>query len=105
MLTREQRRIKASEYGRKGAEARWAKYHAEIEPPTYPPELPEDCLRITVDNLVSGKTHIMLFRPGSRRGRFKIDVDSVFWRECGFSEAMERIRKSCKRTPLYAYGV
>jgi len=46
----------------------------------------------------------MLFHPGSRRGRFEIDVDGIFWKECGFSEAMVKIRKSCKRTPLYVYN-
>jgi len=102
ILTREQRRVKNSERGRRGAEARWQQYHDE-NPRTYPPELPNDCIRITVDNLISGQTHVLLFHPGSRRGRFKIDVDGQFWQECGFSTAMEKIRKSCKRTPLYVY--
>lgn len=30
MLTREQHRQKWSEYGRRGAEARWAKYYASM---------------------------------------------------------------------------
>lgn len=101
-LTREERKQKLSDYGRRGAEARWQQYH-EDNPRIYPPELPEDCFRITVDNLISGKSHVMLFHPGSRRGRFKIDVDGIFWKECGWSEPMVRIRKSCKRTPLYIY--
>jgi hypothetical protein len=103
ILTREQRRIKNSERGRRGAEIRWQNYHANMPTPNYPPELPEDCFRITVDNLISGKTHVMLFHPGSRIGRFRIDVDGKFWTECGFTEAMVKIRKSCKRTPLYVY--
>lgn len=103
ILTREQRREKNSRRGRLGAQIRWDNYHANLPPREYPPDLPEDCFRITVDNLISGETHIMLFHPGSRRGRYKIDVDGIFWRECGWSDAMVRIRKSCKRTPLYVY--
>lgn len=94
---------KMSRRGQNGARIRWENYHASLPPCIYPPELPADCIRITVDNLVSGKTHVMLFHPGSRRGRYKIDVDGKFWRECGFSDAMARIRKSCKQTPLYVY--
>lgn len=101
-LTREERRQKLSNYGRRGAEVRWQQYHEENSR-TYPSELPEDCFRITVDNLISGKTHVMLFHPGSRLGRFKVDVNGVFWTECGFSEVLAKIRKSCKRTPLYIY--
>lgn len=52
---------------------------------------------------ISGETHVMLLHPGSRRGRYRIDVDGVFWRECGWSESMVKIRKSCKRSPLYIY--
>lgn len=101
-LTREEHRQKLSDYGRRGAESRWNQYHKD-NPRVYPPVLPNDCFKITVDNLISGKTHVMLFHPGSRRGRFKIDVDGIFWMETGFSDALARIRKSCKRTPLYVY--
>jgi len=103
MLTRSEHSERASQRGRYGAQVRWDNYHANLSPREYPPELPEDCIRITVDNLISGKTHVMLFHPGSRRGRFRIDVDGESWRECGWSDAMTKIRKSCKRTPLYIY--
>jgi hypothetical protein len=103
ILTREERKRKNSARGRRGAEVRWANYHANTPEPVYPTDLPEDCLRITVDNLITGKTHVLLFHPGSRRGRYKIDVDGTFWTECGFSEVMAKIRKSCKLSPLYIY--
>jgi hypothetical protein len=93
---------KRSDKASRAANARWDTYHDE-NPRTYPPELPEDCIRITVDNLVTGKSHVMVFHPGSRAGRFRVDVDGQFWKECGFSDALARIRKSCKRTPLYVY--
>jgi hypothetical protein len=70
---------KRSDKASRAANARWDAYHANLPPKAYPPELPEDCFRITVDNLISGKTHVMLFHPGSRWGRYKIDVDGVFW--------------------------
>lgn len=103
MLNRSEYIDKMSRRGKRGAEIKWQNYHANLPAPNYPPELPEDCFRITVDNLISGKSHVMLFHPGSRRGRYRIDVDGVFWTECGWSEAMAKIRKSCKRTPLYVY--
>ena len=93
---------KRSDKASRAANTRWDTYHEE-NPRIYPPELPEDCFRITVDNLISGKTHIILFHPGSRRGRYRVDVDGVFWQEAGFSEVMVKIRKSCKRIPLYIY--
>lgn len=103
MLKRSEYQERASRRGRYGAQVRWDNYHANLPPKIYPPDLPNDCIKITVDNLVTGKTHVMLFHPGSRAGRFKIDVDGIFWKECGWSDAIVRIRKSCKRTPLYIY--
>lgn len=99
-LTRQQVKQKLSDRGRRAAEARWSQHHVGISPPNYH-ELPADCCRITVENLVSGKTDVLVFHPGSRRGRFRIDVNGEFWRECGWSDALVRIRKSCKRMPLY----
>lgn len=103
ILTREQRRERNSRTGREGARIRWENYHANLPERVYPPKLPNDCIRISVDDLISGKSHVMLFHPGSRRGRYRIDVDSKFWMETGWSDALARIRKSCKRTPLYIY--
>lgn len=99
-LTRKEIKQKLSDRGRRAAEARWSQYHAGIVPLNYH-ELPNDCCRITVENLISGKTDVLVFHPGSRRGRFRIDVNGQFWRECGWSDALVRIRKSCKRMPLY----
>lgn len=91
---------KRSEKASRAAHARWDAYHASIHAPDYG-DLPDDCFRVTVDNLISGKSHVLLFHPGSRRGRYRIDVDGSPWAECGWSEAMTRIRKSCKLMPLY----
>lgn len=103
MRKRSEYKERLSQRGREGARVRWERYHASLPPRVYPPDLPADCFRITVENLVSGKTHVLVFHPGSRRGRFKVDVDGVFWRECGWSEALAGVRKSCKRSPLYVY--
>lgn len=103
MLKRSEYQEKLSRRGRLGAEARWQKYHDAIGPRAYPPDLPVDCFRITIDNLVTGQSHVLLFHPGSRRGRYKIDADGKHWRECGWSDALARIRKSCKLMPLYVY--
>lgn len=101
MHNRSEYKERMSRRGRHGAQVRWDRYHASLPPQQYPPELPDDCFRITVDNLISGKSHVMLFHPGSRRGRYMVDVDGVPWRECGWSDALVRIRKSCKLMPLY----
>lgn len=94
---------KRSEKASRAAQARWDAYHASIPPPVYPLGLPDDCFRITVDNLITGQSHTLLFHPGTRRGRYRIDVDGKPWRECGWSAALELIRKSCKLMPLYLY--
>lgn len=103
MHKRSEYKEKLSRRGRRGAEVRWQNYRENLPPRQYPPDLPADCFRLTFENLITGKTEVMLFHPGSRRGRFKIDVNGQFWKECGWSDAMARIRKSCKRTPLYVY--
>lgn len=100
----EQEKKKRSAKASRAATARWDAYHATAPSPAYPPELSADCIRITVDNLVAGVTHVILFHPGSRAGRYRIDVDGQPWKEVGWTEAMVRIRKSCKRTPLYIYN-
>lgn len=100
MLTREQRRQKLSEYGRKGADAKWGRLRETIPQPNYH-ELPDPCVTIEVTNHMSGKVTTLVFHPGDRRGRFRVDENGQFWTVCGWSKAMERIRKRCKRTPLY----
>lgn len=103
MRNRTEYKEKLSRRGRRGAEVRWQLYHESLPARQYPPELPEDCFRITVDNLITGATHVLLFHPGSRRGRYRVDVDGKPWRECGFSDALARLRKSCRLQPLYTY--
>lgn len=104
MLNRSEYKERMSRRGRYGAEVRWQRHHDAIGPRTYPPDLPADCFRITVDNLITGQSHVLLFHPGSRRGRYLIDVDGQPWRECGWSEALARVRKSCKLMPLHLYN-
>lgn len=103
MLNRAEYKERMSRRGRYGAEVRWSNYHAAHGPRNYPPELPADCFRITVENLITGKTDVLLFHPGDRAGRYQIDVNGEAWRVCGWTGAMERIRKSCKLMPLYLY--
>jgi hypothetical protein len=105
MLNRSEYKERLSRRGQNGARVRWENYHKDLLPKTYPPDLPNDCFKITIENLITKKTHVLTFHPGSRRGRFRIDVDGVFWRECGFSDALARIRKSCKLQPLYTYDL
>jgi hypothetical protein len=103
MHNRSEYRDKMSRRGQNGARIKWERYHENLPPKTYPPELPADCFRIIVENLITGKTDVMLFHPGGRAGRYSIDVNGVYWKTCGWTDAMVRIRKSCKRSPLYIY--
>lgn len=99
-LTRQEIKQKLSERGRRAAEARWAQYHASIPAPNYH-ELPDPCFEIIVRSHISGRTEHLVFHPGSRAGRYRVDVNGIFWRECGWTEATVKIRKALKRTPVY----
>ena len=70
-----------------------------IEFPAYD-NRPENMYRITVENLMAGDKHELLFHPGPRLNNFSVDVNGNPWRVCGWSDAMNRIRKSCKRMSL-----
>lgn len=97
----EQAKKSRSEKARRAAQARWDAYHDTLDALPVYSNLPDDCFKITVENLISGKTDVLLFHPGDRAGRYKIDVNGRFWKTCGWTEATVRIRKSCKRMPLY----
>jgi len=99
----EQEKQKRSEKASRAAQARWDTYHAALSDVSYPPDLPENCFRITVENLITGKTEVLLFHPGDKSGRYRIDVNGEYWRTCGWTDATVRIRKSCKRMPLYIF--
>ena len=90
---------KRSEKASRAAAARWDAYHASIPQPNYG-ELPADCFRITVENLIIGKTEVLSFHPADKSGRYHIDVNGQYWKTCGWTDATVRIRKSCKRMPV-----
>lgn len=91
---------KRSEAARKAVMVRWNAYHAALSEKPIRTDPPKEFVRITVENLTTSKTEILLFRPGDRKGRFEIDVNGDFWKECGWTEALIRVRKSCKRMRL-----
>ncbi len=88
---------KRSERGRVAVVARWEKYHASLGDMPIRCDDSKDVCRITVDNFLTRKTTILFFTEGSRLGRYKIDVDGEFWKECGWTEATVRMRKSLAR--------
>ncbi|NTW87797.1 MAG: hypothetical protein HGB26_01435 [Desulfobulbaceae bacterium] len=97
-LTRQQIKQKLSDRGRRAAYARWDAYHALLaatEPPHLDP--PADMYRITVENLLTGKTDVMTFHPGPRINNYLVDVNGQPWRVCGFVDALRRIEKSCAK--------
>lgn len=56
--------------------------------------------RITVENLMSGRTHILLLHPGPRRDNFRVDLNGKPWRVTGFSGIMAILRKSLCKTKM-----
>jgi len=81
----------------RAAQARWDAYHAAKADEPLPFELPPDCYRITVENLILNRSYVLLFHPAGKSGSYNIDMNGVFWKKCGFTEAMVWIRKACRR--------
>lgn len=100
--TREERKWERSQKSSRAATLGWARYHAakaaagivEIY------ELPrlDTEYRITVENLMTNKSHTLTLHPGPRRDNFSIDLDGKPWRTMGFSGIMAVLRKSLCRT-------
>lgn len=65
---------KMSRRGRYGAEVRWKRYHESIPKPDYG-ERPADMYRLTFENLMTGKTEILTFHPGTRKNNYRINVN------------------------------
>lgn len=86
---------KRSEKASRAAEARWTAYHAQFADEPIPPDPPADMYRLTFENLMTGKTEVLLFHPGPRRNNYRVDVNGKAWRVCGFHDALSRIEKSC----------
>lgn len=93
----EEEKRKRAEKASRAARARWDAYHAAKmdEPEMF--TLPQDCYRLTIENLIHNKTHVFLFHPAHKSGCYDIDLDGVFWKRCGFTECLVFIRKLCKR--------
>lgn len=86
---------KRSEKASRAAEARWTAYHAQFAGDPVPADLPDDMYRLTFENLMTGKTEVLVFHPGPRRNNYRVDVNGKPWKTCGFVDAMERVIKSC----------
>jgi hypothetical protein len=99
MKTREERKQERSQKASRAANARWEQYHSVLlEMPIYEQPRPEDMYRITVENIMSGKSHTLLLHPGPRRDNFSVDLDGRTWKTMGFSGIMAVLRKSLYKT-------
>ena len=87
-------RLRRSEISSRAAEARWSR-NAETEPRPDYHEYPEDMYRLTFENLMTGKTEVLTFHPGTRKNNKRVDVNGKFWKVCGFVDAMARVVTSC----------
>lgn len=99
--TREERKWERSQRSSRAATLGWQRHHearraagiAEI----YGLPRPADMYRITVDNLMSGRSHTLMLHPGPRRDNFRVDLDGHPWRRGSFSSIMQTLRKSLVR--------
>lgn len=92
-------RRKRSERATSAVNARWDRYHADVSQ-QIPDPLPVDLFRLTFENLITGKTEVLLFHPGDRTNNYRIDVNGKYWRTCGFADAMERVGKGCYKSRM-----
>jgi hypothetical protein len=68
------------------------------EPPTYPAELPDLRMRITVERLDFGRdVHVFELRRTNRVDVYDIHVDGKPWKRGGLTAALEGLRKACPR--------
>ncbi len=84
-----------SDRASRAAQARWDAYHDSLADEPIPPDPPADMYRLTFENLMTGKSEVLTFHPGTRKNNYRIDVNGKPWRVCGFTDALERIEKSC----------
>lgn len=92
-----EQRKKRSDRASKAATERWRRYHESLKDEPVRGDLPEDLYRLTFENLITGKTEVLVFHPGSRKNNYRIDVNGKEWKVCGFNGALDRIGKSCYR--------
>jgi hypothetical protein len=80
------------------ARARWAAAHAGLPPrPESAPLAGRLLRRVIVDDLGTGKQHVMNFYGTRRLNQYDVLVDGEYWRTCGWSAALAKVRKSCVR--------
>jgi len=58
------------------------------------PPIPEKLFSITVKNEVSGKLTTVMFKPGTRRNNFRIEINGEHWKTCGLTKAEGLILQS-----------
>ena len=75
----------------------------ESDTPDYPAILPEVRRRIIIIDYDFGKpvVHKMELMKSNRVDQYKINVDGKFWKQAGWSKALEGIRKSFIRVGAY----
>jgi hypothetical protein len=86
---------KRSEAASRAVQKRWDDYHAQFADEPIRQDPPQDQYRLTFENLMTGKTEVLTFHPGTRKNNKRIDVNGKFWRVCGFVDAMDRVVTSC----------
>jgi len=89
---------KRSQYSKKLKAMRDAKERKRLESdaPDYPPILPELRRRIIIIDYDFGKpvVHKMELMQSNRIDQYKVMIDGKFWKQAGWSKALEGIRKS-----------
>lgn len=93
-------RQKRSDRATKAVNARWERHHAKLvdEPLRVTTDPNEPIFELTFKRCKTGEENSLTFYPGPRLNNYRITVDGKKWRTCGFTDALERIAKSCYRT-------
>ena len=80
------------------ARARWVAAHAGLPPKMDIAPLAGKLLRrVVVDDLLSERQHVLCFYGTKRLNQYDVLVDGNYWKTCGWSQALARVRKACVR--------
>lgn len=79
------------------ANARWSRYHADQEPRPPDKPMPDPLRRVTVEDFLSGVSHVLTWHWIGKARSFEIRVDGKFWKVGAWTASLEKTRKSCVR--------
>jgi hypothetical protein len=87
-----------SESARRAVNMRWDRVRAEKAATALPEKpIPDPLRRITLEDFMTGVSHVITFHWIGKNRSFRIEVDGKFWRIGGWSASLALTRKACVR--------